>query len=114
MAVTLLNVFIVPEDKHDEFLENWKKTAKHFAGSNAGFVETHLHRNIGVGNGRFSFINIARWESAEAWRESHGAYRPTEYDIPGVEGHPAIFEDVVNLERGKGDDSRPIRWSVET
>lgn len=113
MAATLLNVFIVPEGKEEEFLTEWKKTAAHFAANTDGFIETHLHRNTGVGNGTFSFINIARWNDAEAWRSSHAEYRPTEYDIAGVKGHPAIFEDIVNLESGKGDASRPIRWSAE-
>lgn len=112
MAATLLNVFIVPDDKQDEFLARWKTTAAYFERNAPGFIETHLHRNTGVGNGTFAFINIARWESGEAWRESHALYRPTEYDIEGVKGHPAIFEDVVNTERGKGDESRPIRWSA--
>ena len=112
MAVTLLNVFIVPEGKQDEFLENWKKTAAFFKASKTGFIETHLHRNTGVGNGTFQFINIARWDSPEAWRDSHSAYRPTEYDIEGVKGHPAIFEDVVNMVRDEEGEDRPIQWVV--
>ena len=111
MAATLLNVFIVPEGKQDEFLENWKRTAAYFKKNASGFIETHLHRNTGVGNGTFQFINIARWESGEAWRDSHDLYRPTEYDIEGVKGHPAIFEDVVNMDR-EGDESRRIGWVV--
>ena len=46
MAVTLLNVFIVPADKEDEFLTEWKKTANFFANTK-GFLEAHLHRNTG-------------------------------------------------------------------
>ncbi len=97
MPVTLLNVFIVPEDKEEEFLAEWRKTATRFSRTK-GFLETHLHRNTGVGNQNFRFINIAKWESAEAWRGTHADYRPSEYDIPGVKGHPAIFESVVDLE----------------
>ena len=97
MPVTLLNVFIVPEDKEEEFLTEWRKTAARFSRTK-GFVETHLHRNTGVGNQSFRFINIAKWDSPEAWRSTHADYRPTEYDIPGVKGHPAIFESVVDLE----------------
>lgn len=96
MAVTLINTFIVPHDKEAEFLENWNATSRHFA-NKPGFIETHLHRNTGVGNGTFSFINIARWESAEAWRSNHDDYKPGEYSIPGVKGHPAIFECIVDL-----------------
>lgn len=101
MAVTLLNVFIVPEDKEEEFLENWRKTAAHFQKTD-GFIECHFHRNTGVGNGTFKFINIAKWESAEAWRSSHQDYPPTEYQIAGVKGHPAIFESIVDLYHGQG------------
>ena len=110
MAVTLLNVFIVPDGKQDEFLANWQKTAAFFRASKTGFIETHLHRNTGVGNATFQFVNIARWDSAEAWRSAHDAYRPTEYDIEGVLGHPAIFEDVVNMARADEHDGRPIGW----
>ncbi len=96
MSVTLLNVFVVPEDKEEEFFQNWRKTAAHFQ-QTPGFVECHFHRNIGVGNGTFKFINIAKWDSAEAWRVAHEAYPPTEYAVAGVKGHPAIFESVCDL-----------------
>ena len=99
MAVTLINVFIVPRDREEEFFTNWKKTSTFFANAKSGFIETHLHKNAGVGNETFSFINIARWESAEAWRSSHDAYSPTEYRIPGVKGHPAIFAPCCDMYR---------------
>jgi hypothetical protein len=91
MAVTLINAFIVPEDREAEFLANWRATTAVFS-KRPGFIETHLHRNTGVGRGDFRFINIARWESAEAWRSNHDDHVPGEYSIPGVKGHPAIFE----------------------
>ena len=31
MTATLINAFIIPEDKEDEFLENWKKTTDYFS-----------------------------------------------------------------------------------
>lgn len=96
MSVTLINVFIVPEDKEEEFFENWRRTASHFQ-KTKGFVECHFHKNTGVGNGTFRFINIAKWESADAWRISHDDYKPTEYAVEGVKGHPAIFESVSDL-----------------
>ena len=96
MAVTLLNVFVVPEQLEAEFLKSWQRSADTFAGM-PGFIETHLHRNTGIGNATFRFINIARWESAEAWRSSHAAHPPSEYAIEGVKGHPAIYESVVDM-----------------
>jgi heme-degrading monooxygenase HmoA len=96
MAVKLINVFIVPHEKENEFLANWRKTAEFFS-RKKGFIETHLHRNAGTGNTTFSFINIALWESPEAWQSNHDEYKPTEYSIPGVKGHPSIFEPIVDL-----------------
>jgi len=96
LAVTLINTFIVQEGQEEEFLRNWRMSADHFS-KTPGFIETHLHRNTGVGNGTFAFINIAKWTSAEAWRSTHDAYKPTEYKLEGVKGHPAIFEPIVDL-----------------
>ena len=52
MTATLINAFIVPADKEEEFLENWKKTTDYFS-RRKGFIETLLHRNTGVDNRTF-------------------------------------------------------------
>lgn len=96
MAATLINVFVVPKDRHDEFLETWRATAMHFRNTGS-LIESHLHRNTDLGNDEFSFINIARWTSGQAWYDAHRAHRPAEYDIPGVVPHPSIFEVAVNV-----------------
>ena len=97
MAATLINVFLVPTEREEEFLTTWKETTRHFSTTpNTGFIETHLHRNTRLGNGTFSFVNIASWESPQHWKTAHDAYSPKEYLIPGVKGHPAIFECVVD------------------
>lgn len=108
MPVTLLNVFNVPADKEAEFLSHWKQTTEVFR-RKKGFIETHLHRNTGVGNQTFQFINIAKWESAEAWRSIHDDYKPTEYSVPGVKGHPAIFEAAMNVYSETLDE--PYTWA---
>lgn len=108
-AITLINVFNVPADREEAFLENWKKTTEVFR-QRKDFLETHLHRNIGVGNQTFQFINVAKWESAEAWRSNHDDYRPTEYDIPGVKAHPAIFQTVVNVYSEVLDEPYAWEW----
>jgi heme-degrading monooxygenase HmoA len=113
MAVTLINVFIVPADKEDEFLRNWRDTSAFFRDKEgSGFIETHLHRNTGVGNPTFTFVNIARWMSAEHWKNSHDAYSPKEYLIEGVKGHPAIFESVVDEFGTAKTDSRDTFLNV--
>jgi heme-degrading monooxygenase HmoA len=94
MPVQLINPFVVPADKEEEFLQAWEETTQVFS-ANPGFIETYLHKNVGVGDGTFQYINVATWESAEAWNSTHGDYKPREESIPGVEHHPGIFEEVI-------------------
>ncbi len=110
MAATLINVFIVPKDKHEEFLAEWKITAEHYRTSGSGLIETHLHRNTDIGNDTFSYVNIARWESGQHWKDSHAEYVPGEYSIPGVKGHPSIFECIVNGYSGVADGVVKDHW----
>ena len=94
MSVKLINVFQMPPEQEDEFLRRWSETTQHYARTD-GFIVTHLHRNTGVGNQTFSFINIAEWASAEAFINAHKEYVPGEESIPGISFHPGIFEEVV-------------------
>jgi heme-degrading monooxygenase HmoA len=94
MPVALINPFVVPADKEEEFLRAWNETTRVFS-SAPGFIETHLHKNAGVGDKAFQYINIALWESADAWGATHGSYKPGEESIPGVEHHPGIFQEVI-------------------
>ncbi|MFE7445192.1 antibiotic biosynthesis monooxygenase family protein [Streptomyces chartreusis] len=96
MEATLINVFIVPKHKEEEFLTNWHATSAVYR-DGGGLIEAHLHRNTGVGNDTFSFINIARWVSADAWRIAHADYVPGEYAVEGVMGHPSIFENIADI-----------------
>ena len=104
MPVALINPFVVPAEKEAEFLQAWNETTRHFS-SNPGFIETHLHKNAGVGDGTFQYINIALWESAEAWNSTHGRYKPKEENIPGVKHHPGIFQEVTAVK-----SMRQVNW----
>lgn len=97
MGVTLLNTFIGPEDQEAKFLKNWREITEVFSHA-PGFIETHLHRNTGVGDGTFKFVNIDRWVSAEAWRSTYEDYHPGEDNLPGVKGHPAIYESIIDVQ----------------
>lgn len=94
MPVALINPFVVPPDKEEEFLRAWNETTQVFS-STPGFIETHLHKNTGVGDGTFQYINIALWESSDAWNATHSGYKPGQESIPGVEHHPGIFQEVI-------------------
>jgi hypothetical protein len=63
----VVNLFTVPAAEADNFVERFKATAERCVGV-AGFEGTELHRNTGIGDQTYQFVNIAKWESAEAWR----------------------------------------------
>jgi heme-degrading monooxygenase HmoA len=45
-TLAMLNVFKILSEKEAEFLENWQRTTE-VVKRRDGFIETHLHRNIG-------------------------------------------------------------------
>ncbi len=98
MPVTMVDVFVVPEEQESEFFRSWKKTADFYA-QISGFIDTNLHRNTGVGDGSFKFINIAHFEDAAAFNDAHAGYKPEKKVLPGVKHHPAIYESVMHLTR---------------
>ncbi len=106
MPVALINPFVVPADKEEEFLRAWNETTRVFSNI-PGFIETHLHKNTGVGDGRFQYINIALWESADAWNSTHGSYKPEEESIPGVEHYPGIFQEIIACK-----SMREVNWRM--
>jgi quinol monooxygenase YgiN len=67
MSLTLVNFFTVPEAEADNFLARFKGIAERMRDT-PGFEGTDLHRYAGVGDPTYAFVNIAKWESAEAWR----------------------------------------------
>jgi heme-degrading monooxygenase HmoA len=90
MPVTMVDVFVVPEEQEDEFFRNWQKTADFYA-QISGFIDTNLHRNTGVGDGSF--------EDAAAFNDAHAGYKPEKKVLPGVKHHPAIYESVMHVTR---------------
>lgn len=69
-SVTFINIFeIAPEDV-DAFAEKWEQRAA-IMSKKPGFIDTRLHRAQSA-DGRFQLVNVAHWESREAW-ETAGA-----------------------------------------
>jgi heme-degrading monooxygenase HmoA len=69
MSLTLVNLFTVPAGEEDAFAARFKTVVENLSGV-AGFEGTELHRHAGVGDTSYAFVNIAKWESADAWREA--------------------------------------------
>ncbi len=90
-AVTLINPFEVPADKLDETIAFWEQ-ARDFLQTQPGYISTSLHQSI-TDNARFRLINVALWESAEAFLTA-SKKMSTEVDlpkIPGLMANPALF-----------------------
>lgn len=69
MSLTLINLFTVPPGEEDAFAARFKTVCENLAGM-PGFEGTELHRYAGVGDASYQFVNIAKWASADAWREA--------------------------------------------
>jgi len=87
--VVLINVFAVPEGKEDEFLKAWHATAEGMK-NQPGFISTKLHRSLKP-DARFEFINVALWESSEAYLAATSHNEPREKQLSWLEANPALY-----------------------
>jgi heme-degrading monooxygenase HmoA len=63
--VTLINVFEMPAEHADVFGDGWRERAA-LMSTKPGFLDTRLHRALSS-QSRFQLVNVARWESREAF-----------------------------------------------
>lgn len=99
MALTLINPFIVPAEMgDDEFLRRWHDASDRLAEA-SGFLGAQFHRNTGDVDQTFRFINIASWESAEAYQGAFGGAPGNPADGLGVKFYPGLFTPVVVVRR---------------
>lgn len=95
MAVTLINVFTVPKDKEDEFVD-WRKKVKADITTQPGFISGKFHRSLKA-DSRYNFINVALWENEEIYWTAYGkSVGPMKSALQqmGVEMTPALFNVV--------------------
>jgi heme oxygenase (mycobilin-producing) len=69
--VTLINVFEIPAEQVDAFIEGWAERARIMT-TRPGFRDTLLHRALSP-EGRFQLVNVAHWDSAESTAAAHAA-----------------------------------------
>ncbi len=89
--VTLINVFEVPAGRQAEAIAAWER-ARAFLSDQPGYVSTALHRALSP-DARFALINVAIWDSPEAFRAAVAAMREAEV-FPRIEGlgvNPALY-----------------------
>ena len=90
--VVLINPFVVPEGRESEAIAFWEQ-ARDFLKEQPGYISTNLHRTIQPG-ATFYLINVAVWESPEAFRAATQKMR-NELNLPRIEGlaaDPALYE----------------------
>ena len=89
--VTLINVFEVPDGRLETVVEAWE-AARDFLSREPGYVATALHRSLQPDD-RFRLINIAVWESPEAFAAAIARMRAAGV-FPRIEGlgvNPALY-----------------------
>jgi len=64
--VTLINVFEVPTEHVDLFIAQWRERAA-LMSTKPGFLDSRLHSALSSQT-RFQLVNVAHWESREAWQ----------------------------------------------
>lgn len=63
-GVTFINVFEIPADRVDEFVETWRERAKLMRDA-PGFRDAKLHRAL-LPDSRFQLVNVTHYDSKEA------------------------------------------------
>jgi heme-degrading monooxygenase HmoA len=96
--IVLINVFSVEQGKEEEFAKMWTE-ALALIKNEPGFIDTNLHRSLDP-NARFQFINVAHWETQEAWQAAFDKLQLQELTQQiSFEQIPALYEVAVHLER---------------
>lgn len=87
----LINPFVVPSGSEEDAIAMWKK-ARDFLQEQPGYISTKLHRSLSP-DATYTLINIAHWESVEAFRAATAAMRESGAipRIKGVKGDPQLY-----------------------
>jgi len=82
-TVVLINTFTVPAEAIDDAIAMWEM-GRDFLMTQHGYISTKLHRSLSV-DARYLLINVAEWESAEAFEAATTLMRQ-EAILPRIEG----------------------------
>jgi len=69
--VTLINVFRVPAEESERFLQRWKDNARVMVGQ-LGFIRLRLLRSL-TDDAEMRFINVAEWASGRDLKRGYGS-----------------------------------------
>jgi heme-degrading monooxygenase HmoA len=89
--VVLINAFEVPAEDDDGFLQGWERAQKFLSGQE-GYISTRLHRSLSPA-ADFRFVNVALWESAQAFQAATSQPEFTNASVPYT-FHASLYEIV--------------------
>lgn len=89
--IVLINTFEVPQGQRAAAVSAWE-AARDFLALQPGYISTALHGAV-TPNARFELVNVARWESREAFVAATQAMRAAGVFVPpeGVVATPALY-----------------------
>jgi heme-degrading monooxygenase HmoA len=101
--VTLINAIVVPADQIEPFITDWNAD-KAYIVKQPGFIDGVLYRTV-LPNARYRCVNVARWESEDAWknaieaaereRSRRGIDRIAESTAMGVSYTPSLYREEI-------------------
>ena len=96
MSVILINPFELPQQTDDErFLLGWERAADYMR-QQPGFLSSRLHRALAP-DARFPFVNVAEWESPQAFQAAVTSEHFREIAEGAPPGSPSLYEVVRSL-----------------
>ncbi len=89
--VVLINAFEVPEGQRDATVAAWEN-ARDFLATQPGYISTALHGAM-MPDARFELVNVARWESPDAFTAATQAMREAGVAAmpEGVIANPSLY-----------------------
>lgn len=90
-SIVLINPFTVPSDKLEQAVALWEQ-GRDFLQQQPGYVSTALHQSLKE-DAQYRLVNIARWESMEAFNAANAKMRSAGVLSPveGVSNSPALY-----------------------
>jgi len=95
-SVTLINSFVVAQERDEAFRAMWDRTSRYFI-AQPGFVSLRLHRAVSA-EAPYRWVNVATWETEADYRAAHSGEEfttlvtdPAWHEFPS---QPALFEVV--------------------
>jgi heme-degrading monooxygenase HmoA len=93
-AVVLINPFSVPAASDADFLRRWE-AARDALREQPGYLSTRLYRSL-TPEAEFRFVNVARWESAQAFRSATEAPAFLAAGRMPYQSSPALYRVIRN------------------